>query len=123
MNFFKYLIFLILFFNLSSVKSDDELLKIKISKNLRCLVCQGQSIYDSDSEFAISLRKIIDNKISAGLSEQEIYTYMENKYGQWILYEPKLAKNTYILWILPILLFFIGGSIIYKYLQIKKNET
>lgn len=123
MNFFKYLIFLILFFNLSSVKSDDELLKIKISKNLRCLVCQGQSIYDSDSEFAISLRKIIDNKISAGLSEQEIYTYMENKYGQWILYEPKLAKNTYILWILPILLFFIGGAIIYKYLQIKKNET
>ena len=75
MNFFKYLIFLILFFNLSSVKSDDELLKIKISKNLRCLVCQGQSIYDSDSEFAISLRKIIDNKISAGLSEQEIYIY------------------------------------------------
>ena len=48
---------------------------------------------------------------------------MENKYGQWILYEPKLAKNTYILWILPILLFFIGGAIIYKYLQIKKNET
>ena len=56
-----------------------------------------------------------------GKSEKQIYDLLKEKYGQWILYEPELSKNTYILWLLPILLFLFGGAIIYRTLIIKKN--
>ena len=85
-----------------------------ITKNLRCLVCQGQSIYDSDSEFANSLKILVDRKIDEGLTDAEIYEYFKNKYGEWILYDPKLNKNTYILWFMPLLIFLLGGAIIFK---------
>ena len=60
-------------------------------------------------------------KLDEGKSEKQIYDYLENKYGKWILYDPKFAKNTYFLWLLPILLFIIGGVIILKLFIIKKN--
>tara|TARA_B100000674_G_C37699372_1_gene849806 strand:- start:555 stop:845 length:291 start_codon:yes stop_codon:yes gene_type:complete len=93
----------------------------KITKNLRCLICQGQSVYDSDSEFANSLRIVIDQKLNEGLSEKQIYQYLKEKYGEWILYDPEFKKNTYFLWLLPILIFVIGGTIIFKIFIIKKN--
>jgi cytochrome c-type biogenesis protein CcmH len=117
-------LFLIIFFifNLSSSKSDESHdLKNKITKNIRCLICQGQSVYDSDSEFALSLKLLVQNKIEEGFSEKQIYEFLRQKYGQWILYDPELAENTYVLWLLPILLFLFGGVIIYKILIIKKN--
>ena len=86
----------------------------KITKNLRCLVCQGQSVYDSDSEFANSLKALVDEKIQEGFSEKQIYDYFKEKYGDWILYDPGINKNTYVLWLLPLLIFLIGGAIIYK---------
>jgi len=109
-------LFLLIFFVLpiNSLKADNEVLKSKITKNLRCLVCQGQSIYDSDSEFANSLKIVVDNKINEGLSEKQIYSYFQSKYGDWILYDPLFNKNTYFLWLLPLLIFFVGGAIIYK---------
>ena len=104
------------------LKSDENnILKNKITKNIRCLICQGQSVYDSDSEFASSLKIVVQNKINAGFSEQEIYEFLKKKYGEWILYDPELNKNTYILWLLPILLFLFGGAIIYTNLIIKKK--
>ena len=96
-------------------------LKNKITKNLRCLICQGQSVYDSDSEFANSLKVLVENKLNDGLSESQIYEYLKDKYGEWILYDPELNKNTYILWLLPILIFLIGGAIISKSFIIKKK--
>ena len=93
----------------------------KITKNLRCLVCQGQSVYDSDSEFANSLKIVVKQKLYEGKNEKEIYDYMKKKYGEWILYDPKFNKNTYFLWLLPILMFLIGGAIIFKIFIIKKN--
>ena len=93
----------------------------KITKNLRCLICQGQSVYDSDSEFANSLKVLVENKLNDGLSESQIYEYLKDKYGEWILYDPELNKNTYILWLLPILIFLIGGVIISKSFIIKKK--
>ena len=86
---------------------------------MRCLVCQGQSVYESDSEFANSLKLVVDNKINEGFNEQEIYDFLREKYGDWILYDPELNKNTYILWLLPVLLFLIGGAIIFKRFKIK----
>ena len=67
----------------------------KITKNLRCLICQGQSVYDSDSEFAISLKLVVKNKIDEGFTEDQIYKFLTKKYGEWILYDPQFNKNTY----------------------------
>tara|TARA_B100000524_G_C23385220_1_gene274700 strand:+ start:74 stop:439 length:366 start_codon:yes stop_codon:yes gene_type:complete len=116
-------IFLIAIILLSSnfLKADDVKTENKIAKNLRCLICQGQSVYDSDSEFAISLKLVIKNKIQQGMSEEQIYSFVKIKYGEWILYEPEFNKNTYFLWLLPILMFIFGGAIIFKLFIIKKN--
>ena len=79
------------------------------------------SIYDSDTEFANSLKIVVEKKLNDGFSEKQIYDYLKNKYGEWILYDPKFSKNTYFLWLLPIFLFFIGGAVILKLFIIKKN--
>ena len=105
----------------SKANQIEEELKNKILKNIRCLICQGQSVYDSESDFANSIKLIVERKTVDGSSEKQIYDFLKEKYGQWILYEPELSKNTYILWLLPILLFLFGGAIIYKTLIIKKN--
>ena len=116
-----FLIILIIFSSvkLSSAEKNEEL-KNKISKNIRCLICQGQSVYDSQSDFSESVKLIIENKLNEGLSENEIYDFLINKYGEWISYDPKFNKKTYILWILPILLFALGGAIIVRKLIIQK---
>ena len=116
MKYLKYIIILFLISNINLSFADEQEIKLqnKITKNLRCLICQGQSIYDSDSQFAISLKILVEKKLSEGLTEKEIYEYFENKYGEWILYEPKFNKNTYFLWLLPLLIFFVGGAIIFK---------
>ena len=115
------LFFIIFFiFSFNHLKANNEEIKIKITKNLRCLVCQGQSVYDSDSEFANSLKVLIDKKLEEGFSESQIYDYFKDKYGEWILYDPELNKNTYLLWLLPILIFLIGGAIILKSFIFKK---
>ena len=100
--------------------ADDQLERNKITKNLRCLICQGQSVYDSDSDFANSMKILVDKKLEEGFSENEIYDFFKEKYGDWILYDPGLNKNTYILWLLPVFIFLIGGAIIAKSFIIKK---
>mgnify|MGYP006094748349 FL=1 len=114
MKILKLFLIIFLIFPINSLKADNEVLKNKITKNLRCLICQGQSVYDSDSEFANSLKIVVDNKINEGLSEKQIYSYFKSKYGEWILYDPLFNKNTYFLWLLPLLIFFIGGAIVFK---------
>ena len=120
MKILRIILIFLLIFPFSYLKADDQDKLNKITKNLRCLICQGQSIYDSDSEFANSMKTLVDKKLNEGLSEDQIYEYFKNKYGEWILYEPQLNKNTYILWLLPLFLFLIGGAIIAKSFIIKK---
>ena len=120
MKLLKALLIILFIFNLSSSNANDENLKEKITKNLRCLVCQGQSIYDSDSEFAISLKLLVEKKLEEGLDEKQIYNFLKDKYGEWILYDPEFNKNTYFLWLLPILMFLFGGAIILKLFILKK---
>ena len=108
------------FLGLKSAEAND-VLKNKILKNVRCLICQGQSVYDSESEFAISIKLIVDRKINEGLKEKQIYQFLREKYGDWVIFDPKLNKNTYILWLLPLLLFLFGGAIMYKKIQ-KNND-
>jgi len=107
------------FTQINSVENNEEL-KNKISKNIRCLICQGQSIYDSQSDFALSMKLVINKKLDEGLSENEIYEFLKNQYGQWITYDPELNQKTFILWVLPILLFLIGGAIIIRKLIVQK---
>jgi cytochrome c-type biogenesis protein CcmH len=121
MKLLNFFIFILIIFSFSLVKSDEINLQNKITKNLRCLICQGQSVYDSDSEFAISLKLVVKNKIDEGFSEDQIYKFLTKKYGEWILYDPQFNKNTYFLWFLPLLIFLFGGAIILKKLiNIKK---
>ena len=120
MKIIKLLIIFLLLFYFNSLKADEDKLHNKITKNLRCLICQGQSVYDSDSEFANSLKIVVKNKINEGLSEDQIYEFLIGKYGEWILYDPQFNKNTYLLWFLPLLLFLFGGTIVLKKLIKKK---
>ena len=107
---------LFLFISFPHLKSDEknDEFKSKVLKNIRCLICQGQSVYDSESDFAFSIKLIVNRKINEGLKEEQIYEYLREKYGDWVIYDPGLNKNTYFLWLLPLLLFLFGGAIIYK---------
>ena len=119
MKILKVLIILFLVTSFSELKSDEvnDVLKNKILKNIRCLICQGQSVYDSESEFASSIKLIVDRKINDGLKEKQIYQFLREKYGDWVIFDPQLNKNTYVLWLLPLLLFLIGGVIMRKKLN------
>ena len=122
MKILKIFIIFFLVTSFSELKSDEEnnILKNKILKNIRCLICQGQSVYDSESEFASSIKIIVDRKINEGLKEKQIYQFLREKYGDWVIFDPQLNKNTYVLWLLPLLLFLFGGAIIYKKLNNQK---
>ena len=120
MKVLRFVLVILLLFLLGNLNAKELNKRNEITKNLRCLICQGQSVYDSDSEFANSLKTLVDKKLDDGLSEEEIYEYFKKKYGEWILYDPGLNKNTYILWLLPLLIFLIGGAIIFKKLIKKK---
>ena len=122
MKIIKIFFVILLIMGFSELKSSEkkENTKNKILKNIRCLICQGQSVYDSESDFSVSIKLVVERKINKGFSEEEIYEFLKEKYGDWILYDPQLNKNTYILWILPILLFLFGGVIIFRKLNIQK---
>ena len=124
MKILKIFIIFFLVTSFSELKSDEanDILKNKILKNIRCLICQGQSVYDSESEFASSIKLIVDRKINQGLKEKQIYQFLREKYGDWVIFDPQLKKNTYVLWLLPLLLFLFGGAIIYKKIKLNKNK-
>ena len=121
MKFLKFFLVILIISNFNLLKADEIKLQNKITKNLRCLICQGQSVYDSDSEFAISLKLVVKNKIDEGFTEVQIYKFLTKKYGDWILYDPQFNKSTYFLWFMPLLIFLFGGAIILKkFINIKK---
>ena len=115
------LIGLIFIINNSYSKEDhlDELKKI--SKNIRCLICQGQSIDGSNSDFAINIKYVILKKLDKGSSEDEIYDFLKSKYGDWIVYKPEFKLYNLLLWAIPYFIFFIGGILIFLKI-FKKNE-
>ena len=116
-----YIIFLLLAFSKSSF-SNDQKLENKINKNLRCLICQGQSIYDSQSDFAESMKLVVKQKIESGMSEEEIYSFFKIQYGEWILYDPQFNTKNFALWLLPILVFLVGGIVILKKFRVSKKR-
>ena len=114
----KILIILILtclsFKNTAVSSSFSEEQTVNITKNLRCLICQGQTIHESNSDFAESMKKYIKGELESGKTNDEVFSSLIEKYGQWIVYDPGISRNTLLLWALPLLLFLIGGAIIAK---------
>jgi cytochrome c-type biogenesis protein CcmH len=113
-KFILLILFLILSFQKLLMANNNSSTIDKISKNLRCLICQGQSVYDSQSDFALSMKTLIKNKLEEGKSEKQIYDYLKNQYGEWIVYDPEFNKKNLILWIFPLILFIFGGLLIYR---------
>ena len=123
MKYFKLILIILIsfiFLQKNLIANDNSKLVNKISKNLRCLICQGQSIYDSQSDFAISMKLLIKKKIEEGNSETKIYQYLKNQYGEWIVYDPELNKKTILLWLFPLILFAFGGLLIFRKVFINK---
>ena len=124
MKIFKIFFFIFCFlyiFNITShVQANQDI--DKISKNLRCLICQGQSVYDSQSDFALTIKMLIKNKLQEGESEDEIYDYLKTLYGEWIVYDPEFNKKNLLLWVFPLILFIFGGLLIYKKLFINEHK-
>ena len=111
---------IILFFTNVNLIADKKTEEIKILKNLRCLVCQGQSILESNSDFAQTIKLVVRDQINNGKTEKEIYNFMVSKYGEWILYKPLVSVPNLLLWLIPYLILLFGGLIIF--IMIKKRE-
>tara|TARA_B110000263_G_C15106159_1_gene417586 strand:+ start:167 stop:562 length:396 start_codon:yes stop_codon:yes gene_type:complete len=121
---FLLIIFNIIFnYNYVFSQNDNLNLHKKIYKNIRCIVCQGQSVDESNSDFAINIKKLILVKLEEGLNEEEIYQFLKNRYGEWVIYKPELNTNNLILWILPYVLFIAGGFYIFTKFIKKKKKT
>ena len=93
----------------------QELRARNISKNVRCLVCQNQSIDESSAPLAKDLRMIIRNKITEGLTDKEVYKFLTDRYGDFILLNPPIKTSTMILWAFPFILFLIASFVLYRH--------
>jgi len=94
---------------------------VKLSSELRCLVCQNQTIADSNAELAVDLRNEIREKIQTGMSDAEIKDFMVARYGDFVLYRPPVKSTTLVLWIGPFLLLGVGGGILVLNLRRPRN--
>ena len=117
----KYLLIILIIVSQDIFASEKQIDPKEIQKNLRCLVCQGQSISDSNSDFAQTIKMVVDDLINEGLTEDEIYTFMSDKYGEWIVFKPQLNIQNSLLWILPYMALILGGFFIIKLFN-KKNK-
>tara|TARA_Y100000590_G_C15582762_1_gene962976 strand:+ start:820 stop:1242 length:423 start_codon:yes stop_codon:yes gene_type:complete len=124
-----YIFFNILFSNdLHAVEPEEILINEKlenrarnISKNIRCMVCQNQSIDDSNAPLAKDLRILIRNKIKDGKNDKEIYNFLTDRYGDFILLKPPLKFTTLVLWFFPFILLIVGIFIVF--IHNKKSNT
>ena len=94
----------------------------EISQNVRCLVCQNQSIDESNSELAKDLKILIKEKLILGDSDEEIYGFLKERYGDYILLKPPLNLNTVILWFLPFIVLMFGSLLIFKIIKSNKRK-
>ena len=92
-----------------------------LMKQLRCLVCQNQSIVDSNVDLARDLRIIVRERIIAGDSDEQVFAFMTSRYGDWVLLKPPFDKSTFVLWLSPLLLLMIGFFIIFRNQQSAKT--
>jgi cytochrome c-type biogenesis protein CcmH len=92
-----------------------------LTKQLRCLVCQNETLADSQAQLAEDLRREIREQIKAGKSDQEILAYATQRYGDFILYNPPVKATTYLLWFGPFLLLVAGGVLLFRFLKQRRD--
>src|SRR6266508_6795206 len=100
--------------------SDDPQLEqrvMKLSQELRCLVCQNETLADSRADLAENLRREIRQQMKAGKSDKEIIAFLTDRYGDFVLYRPPVKPTTYLLWFGPFALLVIGLWILYRYVK------
>lgn len=100
-----------------------ELRYQSLTEELRCLVCQNQNIADSHAELAQDLRRKVYEKLNSGESDEQIITYMTERYGDFVLYRPPFNTRTLILWLAPVLTLLIGGIGFWSLLKRRENST
>ena len=105
--------------------SDDPVIEqrlAKLSHELRCLQCQNQTLADSPSDLAADLRREIRAQMKAGKSDQEIIAFLTQRYGQFILYRPRVSPLTYLLWFGPFV-FLLGGLVVlFRYIKQRRDQ-
>jgi cytochrome c-type biogenesis protein CcmH len=114
--------FLFLAFLLSSAFSIDKKLDNPqqektaqgIFEDVKCLVCQGESLAESNADMAVDMRELIRNKVAQGETPSEIKSYLVEKFGEQILQTPPMDDSTYLLWFLPVILLIFGGMVIIR---------
>ena len=104
--------------------SDLDRHMMRLAGELRCLVCQNQTLADSNAGLAVDLRKQIREKLAGGMSDQEVIAFMVQRYGEFVLYKPRLEPSTWLLWFGPFLM-LIGGLIflVFKIRGRQKEDT
>ena len=109
-HYFNLVLYFLFFFICNSVLSDENLNnKIKkLTLELRCMTCQNQSVYDSDSEFANDIKIIVKEKFNEGLNEKEIKMFLTDRYGEYILFKPYFNLKNMLLWISPFLILLVS---------------
>src|SRR5215831_11580535 len=88
-----------------------------LTEQLRCLVCQNETLADSHADLAEDLRKQVREQIKAGKTDQEIIAYLTQRYGDFVLYKPPVKSTTYLLWFGPFVLLIPGAGVLYQYLK------
>ena len=118
---FLFCIFLFIYFLSTQLAFSSLDRELEIYKNIRCLVCQGQSLNDSNSDFANDLKKIIKTKLDNNETDKQIYKYLVERYGDWILFDPPIKTKTMFLWLIPLLTLIIGFYILRKKISFSKD--
>ena len=112
-NFFRLLI--ILFFTYSSYANESIDNKVKkLTLELRCMTCQNQSVYDSDSDYSGDIKIFVKEKFEEGLSEKEIKKILTERYGEYILFKPYFNTKNLFLWLFPFILVILSMIILLK---------
>jgi cytochrome c-type biogenesis protein CcmH len=92
-----------------------------LTEQLRCLVCQNETLADSRADLAEDLRKQIREQMRAGKSDQEILAFLTQRYGDFVLYKPPVKATTYLLWFGPFILLVAGTLVLYRYLKHRRE--
>ena len=123
LNFFKIIFYFSFCLFSNSVFSSDNLdNKIKeLTLELRCMTCQNQSVYDSDSEFANDIKIIVKEKFNEGLDEKEIKIFLTERYGEYILFKPYFNLKNLLLWIFPFVILLVSLGFFLK--RLKKTQS
>lgn len=95
---------------------------LKLTENLRCLVCQNETIADSRADFSNDIRREIREQIKANKSDQEIIQFMVDRYGDFVLYDPPMKPTTLLLWFGPVALFLVGFGALVMYLRRRREQ-